>query len=55
MFRKEQMYRHDFVGKQTIFLIWETNTLFLCNTIPFWVFDRQSDFTVQGFPRPFMQ
>lgn len=44
MFRKEQIRRHDFMGKPAIFLIWKMNRLSLCNTIPFWVFDSKSDF-----------
>lgn len=46
--------RHDFMGKQVPFLIWEANQLFLCDTVPFWIVDTKSHFTGQGFPKPFM-
>ena len=42
------------MGRQALFLIGGSNRLFLCNTIPSGLFDRQSHFTVQGLPRPFI-
>lgn len=51
---KRSKSRHDFMGKQAPFLIWQTNQLFFYDTIPFWIFDMQSNFTVKDFPRPFV-
>lgn len=51
MFRKEQIYRYDFMGKQAVFLIWETNIVPL-QYYPILVFDRRSNFAVR-FPRTF--